>query len=76
MVKEIEHWTAVNKVSEKFRCEMDQLKAEYNELNLRHEGYVKENATQIQSMASKIAAEELKNKNFKEQYDKMKSLYK
>ena len=76
MVKEIEHWTAVNKVSEKLRCEMDQLKAEYNELNLRHEGYVKENETQIQSMASKIAAEELKNKNFKEQYDKMKSLYK
>jgi hypothetical protein len=37
---------------------------------------VKENETQIQSMASKIAAEELKNKNFKEQYDKMKSLYK
>ena len=76
MVKEIEHWTAVNKVSGKFRCEIDQLKAEYNELNLRHEGYVKENETQIQSMASKIAAEELKNKNVKEQYDKMKSLYK
>ena len=66
----------MNKVSGKFRCEMDQLKAEYNELNLRHEGYVKENETQMQSMASKIAEEEIKNKNFKEQYDKMKSLYK
>ena len=76
MVKEIEHWTAVNKVSGKFKCEMDQLKAKYNELNLRHEGYVKENETQIQSMASKIAAEELKNKNFKEQYERMKSLNK
>ena len=55
---------------------MDQLKVEYNELNLRHEGYVKENETQMHSMASKIAEEESRNKNFKEQYDKMKSLYK
>ena len=66
----------MNKVSEKLRSEMDKLKVEYNELNLRHEGYVKEKETQIQSMASKIAAEELKNKNFKEQYERMESLYK